>query len=89
MSEVKTDGYINDEEYNDKMRVERNSYLIQRDILKEENENLELKVEQQTQDYHFDMRNKQMELVVLQNRYTDLERENKELRKQIKETKGE
>ena len=46
-------------------------------------------LEQQTQDFHFDMRNKQMELVVLENRYADLERENKELRKQIKETKGE
>ena len=51
-------------------------------------EELEQKLEQQTQDYHFDMRNKQMELVMLQNRldtleqgFDDLERENKELRK--------
>ena len=38
-------------------------------------------LEQQIQDFHFDMKNKQMELVELQNRYADLERENKELRK--------
>jgi sugar diacid utilization regulator len=82
MSEVKTDGYVNDDEYNDKMRIERNSYLIQTEQLTEQ-------LEQQTQDFHFDMRNKQMELVVLENRYADLERENKELRKLIKETKGE
>ena len=58
-------------------------------------EELEQKLEQQTQDYHFDMRNKQMELVMLQSRldtleaanvtlaqgFDDLERENKELRK--------
>ena len=44
-------------------------------------EELEQKLEQQTQDYHFDMRNKQMEIVMLQARYDDLERENKELRK--------
>ena len=43
-------------------------------------EELEQKLEQQTQDYHFDMRNKQMEIVMLQARYDDLERENKELR---------
>ena len=47
-------------------------------------EDLELKAEQQTQDYHFDMRNKEIELVMLKNRYDDLERENKDLRKQIK-----
>jgi sugar diacid utilization regulator len=82
MSEVKTDGYVNDDEYNDKMRIERNSYLIQTEQLTEQ-------LEQQTQDFHFDMRNKQMELVVLENRYADLERENKELRKLIKETDGE
>jgi sugar diacid utilization regulator len=82
MSEVKTDGYVNDDEYNDKMRIERNSYLIQTEQLTEQ-------LEQQTQDFHFDMRNKQMELVVLENRYADLERENKELRKLIKETEGE
>ena len=56
MSEVKTDGYVNDDEYNDKMRIERNSYLIQTEQLTEE-------------------------LLELQNRYADLERENKELRK--------
>ena len=44
-------------------------------------EELEQKLEQQTQDYHFDMRNKQMEIVMLKARYDDLERENKELRK--------
>ena len=57
-------------------------------VTKEKYEELEQKLEQQTQDYHFDMRNKQMELVMLQNRldtleqgFDDLERENKELRK--------
>ena len=57
-------------------------------MTKEKYEELEQKMEQQTQDYHFDMRNKQMELVMLQNRldtleqgFDDLERENKELRK--------
>jgi len=42
---------------------------------------LKEQLEQQTQDFYFDMRNKEMELVVLENRYADLERENKELRK--------
>ena len=64
-------------------------------MTKEKYEELEQKLEQQTQDYHFDMRNKQMELVMLQSRldtleaanvtlaqgFDDLERENKELRK--------
>ena len=57
-------------------------------VTKEKYEELEQKLEQQTQDYHFDMRNKQMELVMLQSRldtleqgFDDLERENKELRK--------
>ena len=57
-------------------------------MTKEKYEELEQKLEQKTQDFHFDMRNKQMELVMLQNRldtleqgFDDLERENKELRK--------
>ena len=57
-------------------------------VTKEKYEELEQKLEQKTQDFHFDMRNKQMELVMLQNRldtleqgFDDLERENKELRK--------
>ena len=58
--------------------------------LKDTIEELELKLEQLKQDFHFDMRNKQMELVMLQNRldtliqgFDDLEKENKELRKEI------
>ena len=62
--------------------------------LKTKVEELELKLDQQSQDFHFDMRNKQMELVMLQNRldtlaqgFDDLEKENKELRKKSKEKK--
>jgi len=59
--------------------------LLRKDVVQQGTiEDLELKVEQQTQDFHFDMRNKQIEYVVLQSRYDDLERENKDLRKQIK-----
>ncbi len=60
--------------------------------LKDTIEELELKLEQLKQDFHFDMRNKQMELVMLQNTnhtleqgFDDLEKENKELRKIIGE----
>ena len=63
-------------------------YMKRESKLKTKVEELELKLEQQSQDFHFDMRNKQMELVMLQNRYSDLERENKELRKTIGEVDG-
>ena len=55
-------------------------YMKRESKLKTKVEELELKLDQQSQDFHFDMRNKQMELVMIQNRYSDLERENKELR---------
>ncbi len=48
--------------------------------LEQKIENLELKLEQQTQDYHFDMRNKQMEIVMLENRLLKLEMKNAELK---------
>ena len=67
-------------------------YMKTESELKTKVEELELKLEQQSQDFHFDMRNKQMELVMLQNRldtliqgFDDLEKENKELRKTIGE----
>ena len=67
-------------------------YMKRESELKTKVEELELKLEQQSQDFHFDMRNKQMELVMLQNRldtliqgFDDLEKENKELRKTIGE----
>lgn len=60
-------------------------YMRKEAKLKTKIEELELKLDQQSQDFHFDMRNKQMELVMIQNRYSDLERENKELRKTIGE----
>ena len=70
-------------------------YMKTESELKTKVEELELKLEQQSQDFHFDMRNKQMELVMLQNRldtleqgFDDLERENKELRKTIGEVDG-
>tara|TARA_Y100001938_G_scaffold146055_2_gene224128 strand:- start:343 stop:591 length:249 start_codon:yes stop_codon:yes gene_type:complete len=70
-------------------------YMKRESELKTKVEELELKLEQQSQDFHFDMRNKQMELVMLQNRldtliqgFDDLERENKELRKTIGEVDG-
>ena len=70
-------------------------YIRREAELNEKVEELELKLEQQSQDFHFDMRNKQMELVMLQNRldtliqgFDDLERENKELRKTIGEVDG-
>ena len=65
-------------------------YMRRESTLKTKVEDLELKLDQQSQDFHFDMRNKQMELVMLQNRldtliqgFDDLEKENKELRKEI------
>ena len=69
-------------------------YMRRESTLKTKVEELELKLDQQSQDFHFDMRNKQMELVMLQNRldtlaqgFDDLEKENKELRKKSKEKK--
>ena len=65
-------------------------YMRRESTLKTKVEDLELKLDQQSQDFHFDMRNKQMELVMLQNRldtliqgFDELEKENKELRKEI------
>ena len=46
-------------------------------------EELELKLNQQTQDYHFDMRNKQMEIVVQKNRILQLEMEIAELKDKL------
>ena len=70
-------------------------YMKRESKLNTKVEELELKLEQQSQDFHFDMRNKQMELVMLQNRldtlsqgFDDLEKENKELRKTIGEVDG-
>ena len=70
-------------------------YMKRESKLNTKVEELELKLEQQSQDFHFDMRNKQMEMVMLQNRldtliqgFDDLERENKELRKTIGEVDG-
>ena len=70
-------------------------YMKRESKLNTKVEELELKLEQQSQDFHFDMRNKQMELVMLQNRldtleqgFDDLEKENKELRKRIGEDSG-
>ena len=70
-------------------------YMKRESELKTKVEELELKLDQQSQDFHFDMRNKQMEMVMLQNRldtliqgFDDLERENKELRKTIGEVDG-
>ena len=60
-------------------------YMKRESKLNTKVEELELKLEQQSQDFHFDMRNKQMELVMIQNRYSDLEKENKELRKKLNE----
>ena len=70
-------------------------YMKRESKLNTKVEELELKLEQQSQDFHFDMRNRQMEMVMLQNRldtliqgFDDLERENKELRKTIGEVDG-
>ena len=70
-------------------------YMKRESKLNTKVEELELKLEQQSQAFHFDMRNKQMEMVMLQNRldtliqgFDDLERENKELRKTIGEVDG-
>ena len=69
-------------------------YMRRESTLKTKVEELELKLEQQSQDFHFDIRNKQMEMVMLQNRldtliqgFDDLEKENKELRKSLGESK--
>ena len=42
-------------------------YMRRESKLKTKVEELELKLDQQTQDFHFDMRNKQMEIEVLKN----------------------
>ena len=55
-----------DKDYS-KILVERNSYLIKTELLQKDIENLELKLEQVKQDFYFDMRNKDMEIVVLKN----------------------
>ena len=55
------------EQFADRMRIDRNSFLVQLGTLKDKIENLELKLSQKEQDYYFNMRNLQMELVVLQN----------------------
>ena len=49
----------------DRMRIERNSYFIQKEQLEEELEELKLKIKQMEQDYYFDMRNKQVEIETL------------------------
>ena len=46
-------------------------------------EELELKLNQQTQDFHFDMRNKQMELVMKDSRILQLEIEIAELKDRL------
>ena len=46
-------------------------------------EELELKLNQQTQDYHFDMRNKQMEIVMQKNQILQLEMEIAELKDKL------
>ena len=46
-------------------------------------EELELKLNQQTQDYHFDMRNKQMEIVMQKNQILQLEMEISELKDRL------
>ena len=52
-------------------------------VTKEKYEELEQQLEQQTQDYHFDMRNKQMEIVVQKNRILQLEMEIAELKDKL------
>ena len=49
----------------DRMRIERNSYHVQKDSMKEEIEELKQKLEDLKQKYYFDMRNKQVEIETL------------------------
>tara|TARA_R100000315_G_scaffold27440_1_gene10664 strand:- start:186 stop:548 length:363 start_codon:yes stop_codon:yes gene_type:complete len=48
-------------------------YMRRETKLKEQVEDLELKLEQQTKDFYFDMRNKQMEVVKLKEENTKLQ----------------
>ena len=59
-------------------------YMRREAKLKEQVEDLELKLEQQTKDFYFDMRNKQMEIEVLKNRLREVTNENKKNNKQSK-----
>ena len=52
-------------------------------MTKEKYEELEQKLDQQTQDYHFDMRNKQMEIVMQKNQILQLEMEIAELKDKL------
>ena len=51
----------------DRMRIERNSYFIQIETLEEETKELKQKIEDLEIQYHFDIRNKQIEIEVLKN----------------------
>ena len=54
--------------------MDKNGYKKMVAELIQEKSNIEQKLEQQTQDFHFDMRNKQMEIVILQNKIEKLEK---------------
>ena len=65
-------------------------YMRKEAKLKQQIEDLELKLEQQTQDFHFDMRNKHMEETILKNRIDileskilELQTENSEMRDRL------
>ena len=49
-----------DAKYNDQMRIERNSYLLQTEILKDEIKELEDKVSELEHDLYYERRNKRI-----------------------------
>ena len=51
----------------DRMRIERNSYLIQKETVEEEVEELKQEIEDLKNQYHFEIRNKHIEIEVLKN----------------------
>ena len=60
MSRLKLKKLKEDAKYNDQMRIERNSYLIETEILKDEIKELETKVLDLEHDLYYERRNKRI-----------------------------
>ena len=60
MSRLKLKKLKEDAKYNDQMRIERNSYLLQTDILKDDIKELEAKVLELEHELYYERRNKRI-----------------------------
>ena len=60
MSRLKLKKLKEDAKYNDQMRIERNSYLIETEILKNDIKELEAKVSELETELYFERRNKRI-----------------------------